>query len=82
MNDHHLTSSSSNFCPDGDAEPACTEATDNDPVLPLFLDLLERDIAANPERLQTVDARLLARINSLVGDIEIDINSPLSADDE
>jgi antitoxin PrlF len=47
-----------------------------------FLKLLEDDILSNPEKLIALDSTLQARLDSLVGDIEVDINSPLSADDE
>ncbi|MNV77363.1 putative regulator PrlF [compost metagenome] len=82
MNDRRLPSPRSSPRPNRDAELAPARASENDPGLPMFLDFLERDIAANPERLQAVDARLLTRINSLIGGIGVDINAPLSADDE
>jgi antitoxin PrlF len=44
--------------------------------------LLEDDIRSHPEKLVALDSTLLARLDSLVGVIEVDINSPLSADDE
>lgn len=53
-----------------------------DPALGAFLAFLERDIATHPERLQTVDAGLLQRVQSLVGGVEVDLEAPLSADDE
>jgi|MGYP003396937697 antitoxin PrlF len=55
---------------------------EDDPVLGQLLDYLEHDINSHPERLQVVDAGLKTRINSLVSDIEIDLDAPLSADDE
>ena len=54
----------------------------DDPVLGQFLGFLARDIATHPERLQSVDARLVQRIQSLVGDVEVDLDAALSADDE
>ena len=54
----------------------------DDPVLGQFLGFLARDIASHPERLQTVDAQFLQRIQSLVGSIEVDLDAALSADDE
>jgi len=54
----------------------------DDPVLGQFLGFLARDIASHPERVQTVDARLLKRIQSLVGGIDPDLDAPLSAEDE
>ncbi|MNC03808.1 putative regulator PrlF [compost metagenome] len=82
MKDRRIPLPLSSIRPDGDAGLAHAEVSENDPVLQLFLHVLERDIAANPERLQAVDARLLTGINLLVDGIEIDINAPLSADDE
>jgi len=54
----------------------------DDPVLGQFLGFLARDIAEHPERLQAIDASLVQRLQSLVGDIEVDLDAPLSADDE
>ena len=69
--------------PDGEvvlrrAAPAQGE----DPVLGQFLGFLARDVANHPERLQTLDAGLVHRIQSLVGNVEVALDSPLSADDE
>jgi antitoxin PrlF len=57
-------------------------AEDEDPVLGQFLDFLARDIASHPERVRSVDTRLMQRIQSLVRVIEVDLDAPLSADDE
>ena len=54
----------------------------DDPVLGQFLRFLARDIASHPERLRAVDAGLVQRLQSLVGDIEVDLDAALSADDE
>lgn len=53
-----------------------------DPVLGQFLGFLARDIAEHPERLQAIDASFVQRLQSLVGDIEVDLDAPLSANDE
>ncbi|HKS12639.1 MAG TPA: type II toxin-antitoxin system PrlF family antitoxin [Pseudomonas sp.] len=55
---------------------------EEDPALGQFLRFLARDIACHPERLRAIDASLVARLHSLVGDVEIDLDQPLSADDE
>lgn len=68
--------------PDGGVILTRAEATEDDPVLGQFLNFLAHDIATNPQRLQVVDAQLIARLDSLVGDAEIDLHQPLSADDE
>lgn len=54
----------------------------DDPVLGQFLDFLAQDNASHPERSKTVDASLLVRIHSLVEGIEVNLDLPLSADDE
>ncbi len=53
-----------------------------DPLPGMFLDFLARDIDSHPERLQAVGEDLLARVRSLVGGVEVDLEAPLSADDE
>lgn len=57
-------------------------AEGEDPLLGQFLGFLAQDIAAHPDRIQSVDAGLVQRIQSLVGGIEVDLDAPLSADDE
>lgn len=54
----------------------------DDPVLGQFLGFLARDIASHPERLQAIDTSFVQRIQSLVGDIDVDLDAALSADDE
>lgn len=57
-------------------------ASENDQELCGFLKLLGDDILSNPESLIALDSTFLARLDSLVGGIDVDINSPLSAADE
>ena len=54
----------------------------NDPVLGQFLGFLARDLASHPERLMAVDAAFVQRLRSLVGDVEVELDVALSADDE
>jgi hypothetical protein len=63
-------------------EPERIDASEDDQVLFGFLSLLDDDIRSHPEKLIALDSTLLARLDSLVGGIEVDINSPLSTDDE
>lgn len=58
------------------------DATEHDRELGEFLKLLEDDIRSHPEKLIALDSTLLARLDSLIGGLDVDINSPLSADDE
>lgn len=59
-----------------------TEADEADPVLGQFLGFLAHDMATHPERLRGVDGDLVARIQSLVKDVVVDRDAPLSPDDE
>jgi len=69
--------------PDGEVVlKRAAPAQGEDPVLGQFLGFLARDVANHPERLQTLDAGLVHRIQSLVGNVEVALDSPLSADDE
>ncbi len=54
----------------------------NDPALGAFLDLLEADIAAHPERLQAFDGALHDRLEALVGEVEVELDAPLSSENE
>ena len=53
-----------------------------DPVLGAFLGFLARDIAEHPERLQAMDTGLVQRLQKLAGGIKVDLDAPLSSDDE
>ena len=69
--------------PGGEVVLTRVEATEvDDPVLGQFLGFLARDIASHPERLQAIDSTFVQRIQSLTAGIEIDLDAPLSADDE
>ncbi|MGV8934903.1 MAG: type II toxin-antitoxin system PrlF family antitoxin [Gallionellaceae bacterium] len=57
-------------------------AEGEDPVLADFVGFLARDISSHPERLQAIDTGLVQRIQSLVGRVEVDLDAPLSAEDE
>ena len=54
----------------------------DDPMLGQFLGFLASDFAAHPERLQSVDAGLVRRLQTLVGDIAVDFDAALLATDE
>ena len=57
-------------------------AEGEDPVLGQFLKFLANNIASHPQQLQAINSGLVQRIQSLVGQSAVDINAPLSADDE
>ena len=53
-----------------------------DPVLWAFLAFLSRDVEASPDRLKAFDGSLRERIQALVGRVDVDLDEPLSPDDE
>lgn len=55
---------------------------EGDPALGAFLDLVEADIRAHPERLRAFDGALHDRLKALIGDVDVDLDEPLSPDDE
>lgn len=58
------------------------DAEGDDPVLGKFLRFLAHDMATSPERLQSVDAQLVQHLRELTQGVEVDLDAPLSADDE
>ena len=69
--------------PSGEVVLTRADATEgDDPLLGQFLGFLAHDIAEHPERLQAIDAGFVQRLQSLTGGIEVDLDAPLSADDE
>jgi antitoxin PrlF len=59
-----------------------TSSEGDDPVLGQFLEFLARDIENHPERLRGLDVGFVKRIQSLVAEVDVDLDKPLSADDE
>lgn len=58
------------------------DAARDDPTLDYFLAFLADDIKNHPSQLQALDKNLAKRIRGLVGQIEVNLNERLSADDE
>jgi antitoxin PrlF len=67
---------------DGTVTISRLEQTESDPMLKPFLDFLSQDIENNPQRLQPISSDLISRAQSLVSGIVVDINEPLSDEDE
>lgn len=69
--------------PSGEVVLTRVEASgSDDPVLGQFLSFLAADITRYPERLKSVDTGLVQRLQSLVGGVDVDLDTVLSADDE
>jgi antitoxin PrlF len=66
-------------------EVVLTRASDadaDDPVLSQFLGFLSHDIATRPDRLTSVSSHFVERVQSLVGEVKVDLDAPVSVDDE
>ena len=57
-------------------------AAEGDAALGAFLDFMEADVKAHPERIRAFDGPLHERLVALVGDVDVDLDEPLSPDDE
>ena len=68
--------------PDGKVVMSRAEKQESDPVLGKFLNFLARDMENNPQHLQSISSELANRVISLVSDIEVDLDAPLSDEDE
>lgn len=68
--------------PGGEVVLTRGEANEDDPVVDRFLSFLAADISKHPERLQAMDTQLVSHIHSLVAEVSVDLDTPLSADDE
>ena len=67
---------------DGNVLLSCAKPEEDDPVLDAFLAFLANDISKHPERLQPMTAQMKAEDDLLVEGIEVDLDSPLSEEDE
>ncbi len=68
--------------PDGEVVMTRASEETEDPVLGRFLSFVARDISDHPERLRQIDVSFVRRVQALVQGVEVDLDRPLSADDE
>ena len=68
--------------PDGSVIMSRANRAENDPVLAEFLTFLANDISQNPQNVSAIDSSLLDRVRPLVSAVEIDLDRPLSDEDE
>ena len=61
---------------------ADSDEREADPVLEKFLSFLARDLENNPQHLKTINYDLVNRVQSLVGDVTIDLSASLPEEDE
>lgn len=73
------------FTLSGDNTVTLTRATlepESDPLVDRFLAFLEQDALNHPARVQAVTPTMVNRARSLVEGVEINLDAPLSDDDE
>lgn len=68
--------------PNGRVYIEAVRKSEHDPVLGAFLEFLEKDMAAHPEHLRAVDENAILRAVNLVEGVDVDLDAPLSLDDE
>lgn len=68
--------------PDGNVLLTRAADTDTDPAMDAFLGFLANDMTQHPERLQALDKALMQRLQTLTAGVAVDLDAPLSADDE
>ena len=56
--------------------------TDSDPVLGEFLSFLANDMQQHPEKIQSLTASMRNSVEALVDGIDIDLDAPLSEEDD
>jgi antitoxin PrlF len=55
---------------------------DSDPILEEFLNFLAQGIKHNPHHVTAISADLVSHVQSLVSEIDLDLNAPLLDEDE
>lgn len=68
--------------PDNKIVISRADETEDDPILEKFLGFLERDIEKNPHHVQPINSDLLERVQALIADVDVDLDAPLSDEDE
>jgi antitoxin PrlF len=82
MNDTFIPNFTSANRVESESAPALTEPMGAHLSVSRTLGLLAADMDSSPERILPVEMRLVDRILSLTGQVDVDLNSPLSAEDE
>lgn len=65
-----------------DGKVLMCRANEEDPVLGDFLSFLADDIPNNPSHLHALNPALIKRARALVSKVEVDLDAPLSDEDE
>ena len=68
--------------PNGNVLLSRANQNQEDPVLNGFLNFIAHDIQKNPQHVKAISTELVARVQNLIDDVEVDIDSPLSEEDD
>lgn len=68
--------------PGGQVVLSRADQSEDDPVLGQFLNFLAQDIEKNPQHLQAISSDLVNRVQFLVAEVDLDLDAPLSDEDE
>lgn len=68
--------------PDGQVVISRVDQTESDPILEQFLNFIARDIENNPQNIQVISSDLVSHAQSLVAEVDVDLDAPLSDEDE
>lgn len=68
--------------PNGQVIMSRAQPEGEDPVLEKFLNFLAQDMSNNPQNIKAINNDLFHRTQSLVGDVDLDLDAPLSDEDE
>ena len=67
---------------DGQVLLTRADVDDDDPVLDQFLSFLAHDITQHPQHVTAISGELVDRLRGLVSGIDVDLNAPLSDEDD
>ena len=82
MNEPHIHNFMSANHIESETAPALIEPMEAHLSVSRTLELLAADMNAHPEHIRPVDSLLVDRIIALVGQVDVDLNTPLLAEDE
>jgi antitoxin PrlF len=68
--------------PGGQVVISRANLTENDPLLGEFLNFLAQDIKRNPQHLEALSSGLVSRVQSLVSEVDLELDAPLLDEDE
>lgn len=61
---------------------SCVNETDSDPIVGQLLNFLARDMQKNSQHLHAISSDLVSCIQSLVADVDVELDVPLLDEDE